>query len=236
MRAKSVNHPTVRLPTTLATTVFGETSRPSQALGQPMSDCPEVSLLPTSLLPGPITTSMGRPVGMITTSHSTATDTVVSSSAPVGGGTPMTPELLYAADVQRPQVISGSGAGLVPPPGVASTAGTTSPVVATALPVSMMRPLPRIPVFSGERQEAGEEWHEHFENVSNLAGWDDHLRLVHLTSSLKDTAALFYRSCSADVRNNYRSLTNALKRKFTPVQLTAVQTQLFHNRHQGEKE
>ena len=132
-----------------------------------------------------------------------------------------------------------SGVGLVPPPGVASTAGTTSPVVATALPISMMRPLPRIPVFSGEGQEAGEvftEWHEHFENVSNLAGWDDHWWLVHLTSCLKDTAASFYRSCGADVRNNYRSLTNALERRFTPVQLTAVQTQLFHNRHQGEKE
>ena len=65
-----------------------------------MSDCPEVSSLPTSSLSGPITTSMRRPVGTVTTSRSTATDTVVSSTAPVGGGMPMTPELLYAADVQ----------------------------------------------------------------------------------------------------------------------------------------
>ena len=34
------------------------------------------------------------------------------------------------------------------------------------------------------------------------------------------------------MRNNYQ----ALKRRFTPVHLTAVQTQLFHSRTQGEKE
>ena len=115
--------------------------------------------------------------------------------------------------------------------------GNTSPMMAAALPMSLMTPLPRIPPFSGEGQEVGfVEWHEHFENVAKLAGWDDHWRLVHLTASLKDTAASFYRSCSCDVRNDYQALLTELKRRFTPVHLTAVQTQLFHARVQGEKE
>ena len=113
------------------------------------------------------------------------------------------------------------------------------PGVATALPLSLMRPLRRIPPFSGDGQETGEvfaDWLEYFENVANLAGWDDNWRLTHLTASLKDVAASFYRSCGGEVRNDYPSLLAAMKRRFTPVYLTAVQTQLFHNRMQGEKE
>jgi hypothetical protein len=132
---------------------------------------------------------------------------------------------------------AGSTTGAVPTAVGGAVPRTISPVVATALPMSLMNPLPWIPPFSGEGQEVGfAEWHEHFENAANLAGWDDHWRLVHLTSSLKDTAASFYRSCGSDVRNNYRPLLMALMRRFTPVQLTAVQTQLFHTRLQGDKE
>lgn len=114
---------------------------------------------------------------------------------------------------------------------------TIFPVLTTALPLSLMTPSPRIPPFLGEGQEAGfVEWHEHFENVVNLTRWDDHCGLVHLTAGLKDTPASFHRSCSCEVRNNYQSLLAALKRRFTPVQLTGIQTQLFHNRLQGPGE
>ena len=69
--------------------------------------------------------------------------------------------------------------------------GIVSPVMATALPMSLMTPLPP---FSGEGKETGfAEWHENFENVTKLSGWDDHWRLVHLAASLKDTAASFVR-------------------------------------------
>ena len=134
------------------------------------------------------------------------------------------------------QATVGTATGVaVPTTGVMPR--TVSPVLTTALPMSLMTPLPRIPPFSGEGQEAGfVEWHEHFENVANLAEWDDHWRLVHLTAGLKDTAASFYRSCSCEVRNNYQSLLTALKRRFTPVQFTAVHTQLFHNQLQGPGE
>ena len=59
---------------------------------------------------------------------------------------------------------------------------------------------------------------------------------MHLTSNLRDTASSFYRSCGVEVCSNYQVLVEALKRRFTPIHLTAVKTQLFHNRQQGEKE
>ena len=99
--------------------------------------------------------------------------------------------------------------------------------------------IPQIPRFTGEGRAVGEsfsEWHEHFENVATLAGWNDHWRLVHLTSNLQDTAMAFYRSCSSDVRSKYALLVAAMKRRFTPIRLTAVQAQLFHNRQQQERE
>jgi hypothetical protein len=43
-------------------------------------------------------------------------------------------------------------------------------------------------------------------------------------------------ACSPEQRSSYLSLVAALKKQFTPVQLTAIHTQLFHDRVQGEKE
>ena len=140
---------------------------------------------------------------------------------------------------------STTSQGAVGPTGVPTTttgSDVLSPPWTAALPlcsVPMMGQIPQIPRFTGEGRATGDsfvEWHEHFENVAKLAGWDDHWRLVHLTSNLRDTAMAFYRSCSAEVRNKYPLLVTALKRRFTPIRLTAVQAQLFHNRQQQEKE
>ena len=81
-----------------------------------------------------------------------------------------------------------------------------------------------------------QDWIEHFESVATLAGWNDHFKLVHLASALRGTARAFYRSCTPAQKNNYNLLVAELKKRFTPVQLTAVQTQLFHSRRQGAKE
>ena len=99
-----------------------------------------------------------------------------------------------------------------------------------------MGQLPQIPRFTDEGRARGEsfsEWHEHFENIAMLAGWNDHWKLVHLTSNLRDTAMAFYRSC---VRSRYTLLVAAMRRRFTPIRLTALQAQLFHNRQGQEKE
>ena len=55
-------------------------------------------------------------------------------------------------------------------------------------------------------------------------------------SALRGIARVFCRSCSPVQKNSYQSLVTELKKRFTPVQLTAVQTQLFHSRQQGAKE
>ena len=101
-----------------------------------------------------------------------------------------------------------------------------------------MTHLPQIPLFYGEQKdgETFQDWVEQFESVATLAGWNDHFKLVHLTSSLKGAAKSFYRSCAPLQRSNYQELVAALKKRFTPVQLTAVQTQLFHSRRQNHGE
>ena len=108
-----------------------------------------------------------------------------------------------------------------------------------SFPMPFMGQIPHIPRFTGEGRGTGDSfalWHEHFENVARLVGWDDHWKLVHLTSNLHDTAMAFYRSCSADVRSKYPALVAAMKQRFTPIRLTAVQAKLFHTRQQLENE
>ena len=98
--------------------------------------------------------------------------------------------------------------------------------------------LPQIPNFNRNEQRDGEtvqDWVEHFESVSGLAGWNDHFKLVHLTLALRGAARSFYCSCTTAQRSNYHILVAELKKRFTPVQLTAVQTQLFCSRRQGPK-
>ena len=113
------------------------------------------------------------------------------------------------------------------------------PVVAFSPSTSLLGQLPPIQRFTGEDAGDGEtfqEWHEQFESVAQLVGWTDQGKLVNLTTRLKGTAYSFYRSCSPEQRNSYPLLVVELKRRFTPVWLTAIQTQLFHDRQQGAKE
>jgi len=196
------------------------------------------------------TSSAPAPSGHVSTNHENGTSAVASLGQEIEGvvGTTgiqelqQTPQPSRHNAAARPESVAGGAAvgvttGVVTQVVSGGTNRTVSPGMAAALPMSMMTPLPRIPPFTGEGQETGFiEWREHFENVASLAGWNDHWRLVHLASSLKDTAASFYRSCGGEVRNNYQSLLTALKQRFTPVRLTAVQTQLFQNQLQREKE
>ena len=69
-----------------------------------------------------------------------------------------------------------------------------------------------------------------------LGGWSGHCKLVHLTTRLRGAAYSFYRSCSLEQRSDYTLLAEELKKRFTPVKLAAVQSQLFHDRKQGPKE
>ena len=105
---------------------------------------------------------------------------------------------------------------------------------------SLLSQLPQIPRFNGQEEQADGEtfldWLEQFESVAVLGDWNDHYKLVHLTTKLRGAAYSFYRSCSPTQRSSYALLVEELKKRFTPVKLAAVQSQLFHDRQQGPKE
>ena len=115
----------------------------------------------------------------------------------------------------------------------------TSPTTVMVAPASLMTQLPPNQRFGGEDIEEGEtfqDWKEQFEAIAMMAGWNDHSKLVNLTTRLRGAAYSFYRSCTPEQRSSYTLLVAELQKRFTPVQLTAIQPQLFHDRQQGAKE
>ena len=106
-------------------------------------------------------------------------------------------------------------------------------------PVPMLNQLPPITRFSGEEQPDGEtfqDWLEQFESVAQLGGWNNHAKLVNLSTRLRGSAYSFYRSCTVEQRNDYKLLVEQLTKRFTPVQIQPIQSQLFHDRQQKPKE
>ena len=111
--------------------------------------------------------------------------------------------------------------------------------VATSSLVPMLNQLPPIIRFSGEEQpdaETFQDWLEQFESVAQLGGWNSHAKLVNLFTRLRGSAYSFYRSCTAEQRNDYKLLVEQLTKRFTPIQIQPIQSQLFHDRQQKPKE
>ena len=50
------------------------------------------------------------------------------------------------------------------------------------------------------------------------------------------SAYAFYKSCTPQERGSYEALAAALTKRFTPVRIQAVQSSLFHDRRQRERE
>ena len=98
--------------------------------------------------------------------------------------------------------------------------------------------IPPLAKFSGDGDsgETFQEWQEQFELIAELGRWNERTRLVNLITRLRGQAYAFYRSCSPTQRGNYGMLMRELERRFTPVTIQAVQTNLFHERKQGAKE
>ena len=104
----------------------------------------------------------------------------------------------------------------------------------------MAQQIPPISKFSGD-ERSGEpqdfvEWIEQFELVASAFNWSEQAKLVNLTTRLKGQAYSFYRACTPDQRAKYTPLVDALKGRFTPVNIQAVQSSLFHDRRQGAQE
>lgn len=101
--------------------------------------------------------------------------------------------------------------------------------------------LPPIPNFTGTERADGEtpdfqDWWEQFELVADACQWNERTKLVQLTMRLRGTAYSFYRSCPSTKKSSYHTLAEELKKRFTPIRIPAVQTNLFHERKQAPKE
>ena len=96
--------------------------------------------------------------------------------------------------------------------------------------------LPPISRFTGEESAEMETFSDWLEQFEAVAGWTEHAKLVNLTTRLRGTAYSFYRSCASEQRSNYGLLVEQLRKRFTPVQLTAIQSQRFHDCRQSANE
>ena len=85
-------------------------------------------------------------------------------------------------------------------------------------------------------QQTWQEWIEAFEMIASACQWSDQAKLINLAMHLTESAYTFYRSCSTAQRSSYPLLTEALAQRFTPVNIQPVQSSLFHDRKQGDKE
>ena len=120
------------------------------------------------------------------------------------------------------------------------TEKSTQEVRATDLSQALLaQQLPPLPKYTGEEQSQGEtfrDWLEQFELVASLGEWDEKTKLVNLVTRLRGQAYAFYRSCTLQQRACYATLVTELTKRFTPVQIQAVQSSLFHDRKQKPRE
>lgn len=182
-----------------------------------------ISLAPTAHVPATVSTT------------SAITSAPIPTATSVSVTQPPTPLTVVAAPAGLPLVSPASSATSTLPisgatvPGSPVTPPSPSPTAYIASSNPLLAQLPQIPRYSGEEatdEEAFLDWHEQFESVALLGGWTDHGKLVNLTTRLRGAAYSFYRSCPTDKRSSYPLLVAELQKRFTPVQLTAIQTQL----------
>ena len=133
-----------------------------------------------------------------------------------------------------PRIVNTHGEVVVPVPTLAA-----APLDALSMTM-LAQHLPPLPNFAGDETDGDgetiEEWLERLELVANACCWNDQTKLVNVATRLRGSASRFYRTCSPQQRSTYVALTAALKQRFTPVRLQAVQSSRFHERKQGSEE
>ena len=120
-------------------------------------------------------------------------------------------------------------------------AGDSSGAMAVMSTALFAHQLPPLSKFDGCTGPGGEgetvkEWLEQFELVAGVCKWDNQTKLVNLVTRLRGEAYVFFKSCSAQERSCYEGMSAALVKRFTPVQIQAVQSSLFHEWKQGEEQ
>ena len=133
-----------------------------------------------------------------------------------------------------PRIVNTHGEAAVPVPTLAA-----APLDALSMTM-LAQHLPSLPNFAGDDTDGDgetiEEWLERLELVANACCWNDQTKLVNVATRLRGSASRFYRICSPQQPSTYVALTAALKQRFTPVCLQAVQSSQFHERNQGSEE
>ena len=138
---------------------------------------------------------------------------------------------------------SDEGKGDEPPSKAAiETTSTKTCTESEAMPIPVgMGPaygFPQQQKFSGEDLDCDtfEDWIEQFELVAKLYKWSDAAKLVNLITRLRGPAYSFYRACLPEQKESYTALKQELTKRFTPVQIQAIQSELFHDRKQKDGE
>ena len=166
---------------------------------------------------------------------------VSSASEPIVPVSSASEPIIPVTPTSGPVTCTPSALPVTPIPGESTTPVDTSPSV-TLSAALLAQQLPPLSKFSGEFGQPGvevetfQEWLEQFELVAAVGHWDQSAKLANLVTRLKGQAFAFFRSCPAEQRTDYALLVAELKRRFTPIHLSAVQTSMFHDRKQGEKE
>lgn len=113
------------------------------------------------------------------------------------------------------------------------------PAERTGVSMLMIHPsqAPPIMKYGGNSDsEMFEEWYEQFELVATACGWNERLKLANLATRLHGQAYTFYWTCTNQQRSTYSELVATLKKRFTPVRIQSVQSELFHSRKQQAQE
>ena len=106
--------------------------------------------------------------------------------------------------------------------------------IASTMHTSQVQPLSK---FSGSNDnKMFREWHEQFELVATVCGWNYQSKLANLATRLQGQAYAFYHTCTVQQRSSYESLVMAISQRFTSVRIQSVQSGLFCNRKQNANE
>ena len=84
--------------------------------------------------------------------------------------------------------------------------------------------------------ETIQDWLEQLDMVATVCHWDQPTKLVNLVTRLRGQAFAFYRTCTPEQRGSYKALKAELLMRFTPVRIQSVETSLFHEHKQRNKE
>ena len=117
-----------------------------------------------------------------------------------------------------------------------TTTALSAPSEKMGGPTPMIHPSQAPPITKYVGNSDSEEWYEQFELVAAACGWNERLKLANLATRLHGQAYAFYQTCTSQQRSTYSDLVAALKKRFTPVRIQSVQSELFHSRKQQNQE